>query len=117
MIYFVSLGVISLLQHGENECSDLIDEGLDYVGTEYVDPALQAIDEALPHGTTPELPEGPDVDVDLPSPDINYEQPESQVAGLFDKELGKIYKHDIIELPKLFSDERIQGMLSRKYRI
>jgi len=96
---------------------DLIDEGLDYVGTEYVDPALQAIDEALPHGTTPELPEGPDVDVDLPSPDINYEQPESQVAGLFDKELGKIYKHDIIELPKLFSDERIQGMLSRKYRI
>lgn len=96
---------------------DLIDEGLDYVGTEYVDPALQAIDKVLPHGTTPELPEGPDVDVDLPSPDINYEQPKSQVAGLFDKELGKIYKHDIIELPKLFSDERIQGMLSRKYRI
>ena len=39
------------------------------------------------------------------------------VAGLFDKELGEIYKHDIYELPELFSDERIQGMLSRKYRV
>lgn len=106
-----------VVQQVTEPVTNLIEEGLDYVGTEYVDPALQAIDKVLPHGTTPELPEGPDVDVDLPSPDINYEQPKSQVAGLFDKELGKIYKHDIIELPKLFSDERIQGMLSRKYRI
>ncbi len=45
------------------------------------------------------------------------QEEKSQVSSLFEPELGKIYKHDIIELPKLFSDERIQGMLSRKYRV
>ena len=77
------------------------------------------MDEALPHGTTPELPDGPDIDIDLdlPSPVVELEEPKSQVAGLFDKELGEIYKHDIYELPQLFSDKRIQGMLSRKYRV
>ena len=65
----------------------------------------------------------PEIDIDTPELDIPKiggpvaEQPKSQVAGLFGKELGEIYKHDIIELPKLFSDERIQGMLSRKYRV
>ena len=105
-----------------------IEEGIKTAGRtvdkEVIQPILEpvksvvtAIDEALPHGTTPELPEGPNVDADLPSPDIDDEQPESKVAGLFDKELREIYKHDIYELPKLFSDEKIQGMLSRKYRV
>ena len=68
-------------------------------------------------------PDLPDLDIDTPDLDIPSpggpvaEQPKSQIAGLFNKELGEIYKHDIIELPKLFSDEKIQGMLSRKYRV
>ena len=45
------------------------------------------------------------------------QEEKSQVSSLFEPELGKIYKHDIVELPKLFSDERIQGMLSRKSRL
>jgi len=103
----------------ETVVTDPVDEVIDYIGDEYVDPTLQALDEALPHGTTPELPDGPDIDIDLdlPSPVVELEEPKSQVAGLFDKELGEIYKHDIYELPQLFSDERIQGMLSRKYRV
>jgi hypothetical protein len=103
----------------ETVVTDPVDEVIDYIGDEYVDPTLQALDEALPHGTTPELPDGPDIDIDLdlPSPVVELEEPKSQVAGLFDKELGEIYKHDIYELPQLFSDKRIQGMLSRKYRV
>jgi len=41
----------------------------------------------------------------------------TQVGSLFNRELGEIYKHDIIEIPSLFSDQEIQGMLSRKYRV
>lgn len=109
--------ILTDIEEGIKTAGRTVDEEVLQPILEPVKSVVTAIDEALPHGTTPELPEGPDVDVDLPSPDIEIEQPESKVAGLFDKELREIYKHDIIELPKLFSDERLEGMLSRKYRV
>ena len=109
--------ILTDIEEGIKTAGRTVDEEVIQPILEPVKSVVTAIDEALPHGTTPELPEGPDIDVDLPSPDIDVEQPESKVAGLFDKELREIYKHDIIELPKLFSDERLEGMLSRKYRV
>ena len=93
---------------------DLIDEGLDYVGTEYVDPALQAIDDALPHGETPEGPDvdGPDVDVD-----VELVMPErTPTENLFGDEIGKIYRTPIETYRPAFSQQEIQGMLSQRFR-
>lgn len=109
--------ILGAVEEGVKVVGRTVDEEVIQPILEPVKSVVTAIDEALPHGTTPELLEGPNVDVDLPSPDIDDEQPESKVANLFDKELREIYKHDIYELPKLFSDEKIQGMLSRKYRV
>lgn len=109
--------ILTDIEEGIKTAGRTVDEEVIQPILEPVKKVVTAIDEALPHGTTPDLPEGPDVDADLPSPNVESEQPKSQVAGLFDKEIGEIYKHDIYELPKLFSDERIQGMLSRKYRV
>ena len=94
---------------------DLIDEGLDYVGTEYVDPALQALDDVLPHGETPELPEGPDVDA--PDVDVELVTPErTPVESLFKNEIGKIYRTPIETYKPAFSQQEIQGMLSQRFR-
>lgn len=111
--------ILTDIEEGIKTAGRTVDEEVIQPILEPVKKAVTAIDEALPHGTTPELPDGPDIDIDLdlPSPVVELEEPKSQVAGLFDKELGEIYKHDIYELPQLFSDKRIQGMLSRKYRV
>lgn len=91
---------------------DLIDEGLDYIGEEYVDPALQALDEALPHGETPEGP-----DVDAPDVDIELVMPErTPTENLFGNEIGKIYRTPIETYKPAFSQQEIQGMLSQRYR-
>lgn len=93
---------------------DLIDEGLDYVGEEYVDPALQTLDEALPHGETPEGPDvdGPDVDVD-----VELAMPErTPTENLFGDEIGKIYRTPIETYRPAFSQQEIQGMLSQRFR-
>lgn len=100
---------------------DLVDEGLDYIGEEYVDPTLQAIDEALPHGETPEGPDidgpdidGPDIDLDL---ELELVQPErTPVESLFGDEIGKIYRTPIETYKPAFSQEEIQGMLSQRFR-
>jgi len=102
---------------------DLADEGLDYVGEEYVDPTLQAIDESLPHGETPEGPdiEGPD-GPDLPDLDLDLNlqfgrRKKSQIASLFDKELtSQIYQTPIEQYKPAFDEDQIQGMLQQRYR-
>jgi hypothetical protein len=91
---------------------DLVDEGLDYIGEEYVDPALQALDEALPHGETPEGPDvdGPDIDVELVMPE------RTPTENLFGDEIGKIYRTPIETYKPAFSQQEIQGMLSQRFR-
>lgn len=93
---------------------DTIDEGLDYVGTKYVDPALQAIDDALPHGETPEGP-----DIDLPDVDLNLTYTPStptETESLFGDEISKIYRTPIETYKPAFSQQQIQGMLQQRYR-
>lgn len=90
---------------------DTIDEGIDYIGEEYVDPALQAIDDALPHGTTP--------DIDLPDIDLNLAYTPStptKTESLFGDEISKIYRTPIETYKPAFSEQQIQGMLQQRYR-
>ena len=90
---------------------DTIDEGIDYIGEEYVDPALQAIDDALPHGTTP--------DIDLPDIDLNLAYTPStptETESLFGDEISKIYRTPIETYKPAFSEQQIQGMLQQRYR-
>jgi hypothetical protein len=90
---------------------DLVDDGLDYIGEEYVDPALQALDDALPHGTTPETP-----DIDLPDIDLNLAYTPTETESLFGNEIGKIYRTPIETYKPAFSQDEIQGMLQQRYR-
>lgn len=100
---------------------DPIDNVVDTFGSEVVDPTLQTIKEV---GQDIIDPIDDIIDaIDSPLGDIIEEglklgeaQP-TQVGSLFNRELSEIYKYDIIETPQLFSDQEIQGMLSRKYRV
>ena len=100
---------------------DFIDDALDTFGEEVVDPTLQTIGEVGQDIIDPiddiidaiDSPLGDIIEAGLK---LGEAQP-TQVGSLFNRELGEIYKHDIIEMPQLFSDQEIQGMLSRKYRV
>ena len=90
---------------------------------EFETPQFSSLDIDLPEMPDIDLPDIdlPDIDlpdIDLPDIDLNFgsSQPEP-LGGLFNTELGKIYKQDIKEIPELFSDEDIQNILSRKYRV
>lgn len=111
-------GPVELIGGAIEPVIDAIDAGLDYVGEEYVDPALQALDETLPHGTTPETPDLPD-GPDLPSPDLDvelvYNRP-TETESLFGDEIGKIYRTPIETYKPAFSEQEIQGMLSQRFR-
>ena len=93
---------------------DAVDKGLDYIGEEYVDPALDAISDALPEGETPEGldVDTPDVDVDIK---LTRAEP-TQTESLFGDEIGKIYRTPIETYKPAFSQEEIQGMLQQRYR-
>ena len=96
---------------------DFLDEGVDYIGKEVVDPALQALDDVLPHGETPELPEGPDID--LPDVDVDLKLAKNeptQVESLFGNEIGGIYRTPVKAYKPAFSEQEIQGMLSQRFR-
>lgn len=91
---------------------DAVDSGLDYIGEKYVDPALDAIGDALPEGETPE-----GLDVDTPDVDIKLTRAEpTQTESLFGDEIGKIYRTPIETYNPAFSQEEIQGMLQQRYR-
>jgi hypothetical protein len=107
----------------EQNITSPIDTAIDTFGEEVVDPTLQALDDALPHGETPEGPDFGDApDIDLPDIDLDLDlkiaQPKmTDTESLFEPELEEIYTNELYQLPKLFSDERLKGMFSRKYRI
>ena len=108
-------GPVELIGGAIEPVIDIIDEGLDTLGSEVIDPTLQAIDEAVPHGETPDLPDGPD----LPSPDLDIglalNRP-TQTESLFGDEIGKIYRTPIETYKPAFSEREIQGMLSQRFR-
>ena len=105
-------GPVELIGGAIEPVIDAIDAGLDYVGTEYVDPALQALDDALPQGETPEGP-----DVETPDVDVKLVMPESTpTENLFGDEISKIYRTPIETYKPAFSQEEIQGMLSQRFR-
>ena len=85
---------------------------------EFETPQFSSLDIDLPEMPDIDLPDIDLPDIDLPDIDLNFglSQPEP-LGGLFNIELGKIYKQDIKEIPELFSDEDIQNILSRKYRV
>ena len=85
---------------------------------EFETPQFSSLDIDLPEMPDIDLPDIDLPDIDLPDIDLNFgsSQPEP-LGGLFNTELGKIYKQDIKEIPELFSDEDIQNILSRKYRV
>ena len=108
-------GPVELIGGAIEPIIDIIDEGLDTLGSEVIDPTLQAIDEAVPHGETPELPDGPD----LPSPDLDIKlavNRPTETESLFGDEIGKIYRTPIETYKPAFSEQEIQGMLSQRFR-
>ena len=108
-------GPVELIGGAIEPVIDIIDEGLDTLGSEVIDPTLQAIDEAVPHGETPELPDGPD----LPSPDLDIKlavNRPTETESLFGDEIGKIYRTPIETYKPAFSEQEIQGMLSQRFR-
>ncbi len=112
-------GPVDLISGAIEPVIDIADEAVDKFGSAVVDPALKAIDEVLPHGETPELPETPDTDVDLPDTDLDVKlvyNPPTQTESLFGDTIGKIYRTPIETYKPAFSQQEIQGMLSQRFR-
>lgn len=112
-------GPVDLISGAIEPVINIADDAVDKFGSTVVDPALKAIDEVLPHGETPELPETPDTDVDLPDPDLDVKlvyNPPTQTESLFGDTIGKIYRTPIETYKPAFSQQEIQGMLSQRFR-
>ena len=107
--------ILTDIEEGIKTAGRTVDKEVIQPLIEPVKKVVTAIDEALPHGTTPELPEGPDVEA--PDVDVKLAMPESTpTENLFGDEIGKIYRTPIETYKPAFSQEEIQGMLSQRFR-